>query len=37
MSVGRFNGVATLTEFYYEKMYGHFAAKNILAVITGWP
>ena len=25
MAVGRINGVAALTGFYYEKMYGHFA------------
>ena len=25
MAVGRINGVAALTGFYYKKMYGHFA------------
>ena len=25
MAVGRINGVATLTGFYYKKMYGRFA------------
>ena len=43
MAVGRINGVATLTEFYCKKMYGHFAGtkksgrNNKAAVLTRWP
>ena len=43
MAVGRINGVAALTGFYYEKMYGHFAGtkksgrNNKVAVLTRWP
>ena len=28
MAVGRINGVAALTGFYYKKMYGHFAERK---------
>ena len=41
MAVGRINGVAALTGFYYKKMYGHFAGtknsgrNNELAVRRG--
>ena len=28
MAVGRINGVAALTGFYYQKMYGHFAGRK---------
>ena len=37
MVVGRINGVAALTGFYYKKMYGHFAGTKKMAVITRWP
>ena len=43
MAVGRINGVAALTGFYYKKMYGHFAGtkkrgrNNEVAVLTRWP
>ena len=42
MAVGRINGVAALTGFYYKKMYGHFAGtkksgrNNEVAVLTRW-
>ena len=29
VAVGRINGVAALTGFYYKKMYGHFAGTKI--------
>ena len=34
MAVGRINEVVALTGFSYEKTYGRFAGKNILAVIS---
>ena len=43
VAVGRINGVAALTGFYYKKMYGHFAGtkksgrNNEVAVLTRWP
>ena len=43
MAVGRINGVAALTGFYYKKMYDHFAGtkksgrNNEVAVLTRWP
>ena len=37
VAVGLTNEVASLTWFSYQKMYGRFAGKNILAVITRWP
>ena len=43
MAVGRINGVAALTGFYYKKIYGCFAGtkksgrNNEVAVLTRWP
>ena len=37
MGVGRINEVAALMGFSYEKTYGRFARKNVLAVIMRWP
>ena len=37
MAAGRINEIIALKGFSYEKMYGRFPGKKILAVITRWP